>query len=62
MGAVNTMAEYYQMPVVYSLHPRSAKWIEKRKWRKFQNDYKAIFTGKNAVDTVEKKHKKRSGK
>ncbi len=32
MGAVNTMAEYYQMPVVYSLHPRSAKWIEKRKY------------------------------
>jgi UDP-N-acetylglucosamine 2-epimerase (non-hydrolysing) len=30
MGAVNAMAEKYRMPVVYSTHPRSAKFIEKR--------------------------------
>ncbi|WP_075721653.1 non-hydrolyzing UDP-N-acetylglucosamine 2-epimerase [Roseburia sp. 499] len=30
MNAVNTMAEYYQMPIVYSMHPRSRKIIEKR--------------------------------
>ena len=28
--AINAMAESYQMPVIYSLHPRSAKWIEQR--------------------------------
>lgn len=30
MNAVNTMAENYQMPVIYSLHPRSAKFIKVR--------------------------------
>ena len=30
MNAVNTMAETYQMPVVYSLHPRSAKFVKER--------------------------------
>lgn len=30
MNAVNVMAETYQMPVIYSLHPRSAKFVAKR--------------------------------
>jgi UDP-N-acetylglucosamine 2-epimerase len=30
MSAINMMAETYNMPVIYSLHPRSAKFIEKR--------------------------------
>ena len=30
MNAVNTMAETYHMPVLYSCHPRSKKMIEKR--------------------------------
>ena len=30
MNAVNTMAETYKMPVLYSCHPRSQKMIEKR--------------------------------
>ena len=30
MEAVNSMAEHYQMPVVYSTHPRSRKFIEAR--------------------------------
>lgn len=30
MEAVNTMAEKYKMPVIYSTHPRSRKMIEKR--------------------------------
>ena len=30
MNAVNTMAETYNMPVLYSCHPRSQKMIEKR--------------------------------
>jgi UDP-N-acetylglucosamine 2-epimerase (non-hydrolysing) len=30
MNAVNTMAEYYDMPVIYSTHPRSKKFIEER--------------------------------
>jgi len=30
MNAVNTMAETYDMPVLYSCHPRSEKMIEKR--------------------------------
>ena len=30
MNAVNTMAENYNMPVLYSCHPRSQKMIEKR--------------------------------
>jgi UDP-N-acetylglucosamine 2-epimerase len=30
MNAVNAMAEKYDMPVIYSTHPRSANFIEKR--------------------------------
>lgn len=30
MNAVNAMAETYQMPVIYSLHPRSAKFVAER--------------------------------
>lgn len=30
MDAINHVAERYQMPVIYSTHPRSRKWIEKR--------------------------------
>ncbi len=30
MQAINTMAEAYDMPVIYSTHPRSAKFIEQR--------------------------------
>lgn len=30
MNAVNAMAETYNMPILYSCHPRSAKFIEKR--------------------------------
>ncbi|HHW46602.1 MAG TPA: UDP-N-acetylglucosamine 2-epimerase (non-hydrolyzing) [Clostridiales bacterium] len=30
MGAVNAMAEKYDMPILYSCHPRSRKFIEKR--------------------------------
>lgn len=30
MNAVNAMAEYYDMPILYSCHPRSEKYIRKR--------------------------------
>ena len=30
MEAVNSMAETYQMPIIYSTHPRSRKFIEQR--------------------------------
>jgi UDP-N-acetyl-L-fucosamine synthase len=30
MNAINTMAEKYNLPIIYSTHPRSAKFIEKR--------------------------------
>lgn len=33
MNAVNKMAETYQMPIIYSTHPRSRKFIEKRKFQ-----------------------------
>lgn len=33
MGAVNGIAEHYQMPVIYSTHPRSRKFIEQRNFR-----------------------------
>ncbi len=33
MNAVNQMAENYQMPVIYSTHPRSRKFIEKRNFQ-----------------------------
>lgn len=32
MNAVNTMAEAYNMPVIYSTHPRSKKFIEQREF------------------------------
>jgi len=33
MNAVNTLAEMYKIPVVYSVHPRSKKFIELRDFR-----------------------------
>ena len=33
MNAVNIMAETYQMPVVYSLHPRSKKFVKERNFQ-----------------------------
>lgn len=30
MNSINAIAERYQVPVIYSTHPRSRKWIEKR--------------------------------
>lgn len=33
MNAVNAMAEKYNMPIIYSTHPRSAKYIEKRNFK-----------------------------
>ena len=32
MNAVNAMAEKYNMPILYSCHPRSRKFIEQRKF------------------------------
>ena len=32
MNAVNALAERYDLPILYSCHPRSAKYIEKRAW------------------------------
>ena len=33
MNAVNAMAEYYDMPILYSCHPRSKKYIELRSFK-----------------------------
>lgn len=33
MSAINNIAEKYQMPVIYSTHPRSMKFIEKRNFK-----------------------------
>lgn len=33
MNAINSMAEKYQMPIIYSLHPRSAKFITERNFK-----------------------------
>ncbi|RED57587.1 non-hydrolyzing UDP-N-acetylglucosamine 2-epimerase [Cohnella lupini] len=33
MDSVNMLAEQYHMPVIYSMHPRSAKMIEKRQYQ-----------------------------
>lgn len=33
MGSINYIAEKYQVPVIYSTHPRSMKFIEKRGFR-----------------------------
>ena len=37
MHAVNVMAEHYDMPVIYSTHPRSAKFIEQREFKFHKN-------------------------
>lgn len=37
MNAVNAMAEKYDMPVIYSTHPRSAKFIEERDFKFHKN-------------------------
>ena len=37
MNAVNVMAETYKMPVIYSTHPRSKKFIEQRGFEFHQN-------------------------
>lgn len=41
MSAVNELAEKYQMPVIYSMHPRSKKFIEQRNFR-FHDLVKAV--------------------
>jgi UDP-N-acetylglucosamine 2-epimerase len=33
MNAINEIAEHYQLPIIYSVHPRSKKWIEKRNFK-----------------------------
>lgn len=33
MNSINAIAEKYQIPVIYSTHPRSRKWIEKRNFK-----------------------------
>lgn len=33
MNAVNAMAEYYELPVLYSCHPRSEKYIKERDFK-----------------------------
>lgn len=33
MSAVNTMAEIYKMPIIYTVHPRSAKFINQREFK-----------------------------
>ena len=37
MNAVNAMAEKYDMPVIYSTHPRSRKFIEQRNFKFHEN-------------------------
>lgn len=37
MNAVNVMAEYYNMPVIYSTHPRSARFIKQRNFKFHKN-------------------------
>jgi len=41
MKAINTIAETYDMPVIYSTHPRSQKYIDKRKF-KFHKNVKTL--------------------
>lgn len=41
MNAVNAMAENYNMPVIYSTHPRSKKFIEKRGF-KFHSNVRSL--------------------
>lgn len=33
MNAINEIAKKYNLPVIYSVHPRSKKWIEKRDFK-----------------------------
>jgi len=33
MNAVNELAEHYKMPIIYSTHPRSAEFINKRRFK-----------------------------
>jgi UDP-N-acetylglucosamine 2-epimerase len=33
MNAINSVAEHYKMPVIYSTHPRSQKFIDKREFK-----------------------------
>ena len=33
MNAINTLAEQYKMPIIYSLHPRSEKFINEREYK-----------------------------
>lgn len=33
MAAINGVAEHYRLPVIYSMHPRSRKFIEKRQFK-----------------------------
>ncbi len=33
MEAINRMAEGYQMPIIYSVHPRSAKYLKEREFK-----------------------------
>ena len=37
MNAINDMAEKYNMPIIYSMHPRSKKFIEKRGFKFHKN-------------------------
>ncbi|MGB7604953.1 MAG: UDP-N-acetylglucosamine 2-epimerase (non-hydrolyzing) [Lutisporaceae bacterium] len=37
MNAINAMAEIYDMPIIYSTHPRSKKFIEQRGFRFHEN-------------------------
>ena len=41
MSAINTMAEEYQIPIIYSVHPRSAKFIKERNFT-FHNGVKPM--------------------
>lgn len=41
MNAVNAMAEKYDMPVIYSTHPRSKKFIEQREF-KFHSNVRSL--------------------
>lgn len=41
MNAINKLAETYQIPVIYSVHPRSKKFIEKRGF-KFNNHVRML--------------------
>ena len=41
MNAVNAMAESYDVPVIYSTHPRSKKFIEQRKF-KFHSNVRSL--------------------